>query len=240
MKGIEEMRRHHRTMIIAFLVICSATAHGHLRDYLVTYPYWTVPRGMLEMELFNDFNNTDSGETVWVNQTELEYGLTDRLDIGLYAVTEKKGSGALQYAKTKIRTRYRLAGPGRLFVDPALYFEYQLGANGRHDKIEAKLLLSRDFGPGLNHNITFNAIAGKSREPGSRWETGYALGLSRVLSPKVTAGIELKDFEGKAYAIPGLYITLGAGRRLNIGTAFGLSDKADDFQVKTLVEYEFF
>ena len=54
-----------------------------------------------------------------------------------------------------------------------------------------------------------DAISGESGEPGSKWEIGYALGLSTALSANVTAGVELKDFEGKAYAIPGLYITLG-------------------------------
>jgi len=85
-----------------------------------------------------------------------------------------------------------------------------------------------------------DAISGESGEPGSKWEIGYALGLSTALSANVTAGVELKDFEGKAYAIPGLYVTLGAGKRLNIGTAFGLNGKADDFQLKTIVEYEMF
>ncbi|MHB9036115.1 MAG: hypothetical protein ACYC64_05570 [Armatimonadota bacterium] len=222
------------------ILLCSGEAQAHLRNYLVTYPYWTPPRGSVELEMYNDFNDTDSGETVFVNKTEIEYGVTDRFALGVYAVSEKSGGKPLEYAKTKIEARYRLAQPWRLPVDPALYFEYQIGANGRADKTETKLLLSKDFGGSMEYNVSFNGILEKSRAPGSEWEKGYALGISRVISPKATAGVEFTGGGGKTYVIPGAYITLGSGTRLNVGGAFGLSKDADDFQLKTLMEYEFF
>ena len=227
-------------MALAALLTIAGPTQAHLRDYLVTRPYWTPQKGGVEAEVYNDFKNTDNNSTVFTNQIELEYGLTSRLALGIYAVSEKEGSRPLEYARTKIEGRYRLAEPGRLAMDPAIYAEYKLGANGRPDEIETKLLLSKDFGPGQIMNITVNGIFEKSREPGSRWEKGFALGLSRVLSFRTTAGIELTNVENKTYAIPGVYVRIGTGKRLNIGAAFGLSDAADDFQLRTILEIESF
>ncbi len=223
---------------ITLLVLASTAASAHLRDYLVTYPYWTLPQGRFEVETWNDFRDLDSGETLFIHQTEIEYGITDRLLLGVYGVFEKKGSGAMEYAKTKFETRYRLAEPGRLLVDPALYFEYKAGANGRSDAVETKLLLSKDFA--TYWNVTFNGILEKDRRAGAEWEGGFALGVSRWLSPKLTAGIELKGAGGKAYILPGAYINVGPGIRFNVGAAFGMTGKSDDFQLKTILEIENF
>lgn len=225
--------------LLALLLACSfGTAHAHLRDYLVTQGYWTLPQGRFEIEIYNDFNEADSGETVYTHQTEIEYGLTDRLTLALYGVMEKKGAKPLEYAKTKFEGKYRLAEPGRMIVDPTLYIEYQKGANNRADKVEAKLLLSKDFSN--NMNITFNGILEKSRQAGSEWEKGYAAGIARVISRNLTTGFEIKSTGSKRYAIPGVYMTLVPGKvRMNVGTAFGLTEKSDDFQLKMLTEIEF-
>lgn len=236
-----EMRMYRSILLITLLLLCSlTTAHAHLRDYLVTYGYWVPPKGMIELEIYNDFNETDSGDTMFVNQTELEYGVTDRMVLGLYAVSEKVGNKPLEYAKTKLRAQYQLAEYRKLPVDPGLYLEYQWGANNRADKIEAKLLMSRDFGKNLDYNVSLNGILEKSSKAGSEWEAGYAFGMCKVINPKITAGLELKSIDDKSYIIPGAYITVGKGTRFNVGTAFGLTDKADDFQLKTLMEFEFF
>jgi hypothetical protein len=125
-----------------------------------------------------------------------------------------------------------------MIVDPALYLEYQAGANGRPDKVEAKLLLSKDFG--TDWNVTFNGILEKSRGDGGEWERGFTVGVAKALTHRLTTGLEFKSGDGTSYLIPGAYMTLVPGStQLNIGPAFGLTDKSDDFQLRTLVEYEF-
>lgn len=238
LKGVVVLLIRMLTAIVLLLACSLGTAHAHLRDYLVTQPYWTLPQGRFEMEIYNDFNESDSGETVYSHQTELEYGLTDRLTLGLYGVMEKKGAKPMEYAKTKFEGRYRLAEPGRMLVDPALYLEYQKGANNNTDKVEVKLLLSKDFAN--NMNITFNGILEKSRLAGSEWEKGYTAGVSKVINTFLATGIEIKNTGGKRYVIPGAYLTVVPGRmRMNVGAAFGLTDKSDDFQLKMLTEIEF-
>jgi len=225
--------------LVAALVFAPViSAHAHLRNYLVTRPYWTPPAGAFEIEVYNDFIDKDSGETIYTHQTEVEYGITDRVALGIYSVLEKKGSMQLEYAATKLEARYRLAKYSRLIMDPALYLEYKAGANGRSDEVEIKFILSKDFANDMN--LTFNGILEKEREPGSTWEKGFAMGLCKVLGRHITAGVELKAGEGKAYLIPGVYLNVARGTRLNIGTAFGLSEESDDFQLRTIAEFELF
>lgn len=234
------MSVHRACLLIAVAASIAAAppVHAHLRDYLFTIPYWTSPKGQYELEIYNDYRRTDSDQGVFLHQTEFEYGITDRLAAGVYAVLEKKGAGSFDYVRTKLETTYRLAESGRLPVDPALYLEYKIGAGDRDDEIEAKLILSKDFA--RTWNVTANAIFEKERSSGADWETGYTIGVSRWLSPKMTAGLELKGGEGTAYILPGAYLTLKPGVRLNIGPAFGITGKSDDFQIKSILEFEFF
>ena len=96
---------------------------------------------------------------------EIEYGLTDRWDLAVYnmfdvaqRICEAGGgecSGGTGYAGLKLETRFRLSLPGEWPVDPVLYFEYQHLLRGdANDKLEAKLILGRDFGP-WNVAVTF-------------------------------------------------------------------------------------
>ena len=66
------------------------------------------------------------------------------------------------------------------------------------------------------------------------------MGLAKWVSPKLTAGVELKGGKGKAYILPGAYMTISPGRRLNVGAAFGLTGESDDFQTKTILELEYY
>ncbi|OFX17973.1 MAG: hypothetical protein A2Z18_07805, partial [Armatimonadetes bacterium RBG_16_58_9] len=193
------MPKNHIYPLILLLASAPTGSHAHLRDYLVTRGYWTLSQGRVESEVYNDFYDKDSGETVYVNQTEVEYGVTDRLTLGVYGVWEKAGAVPIEYAKTKFEARYRLAEYQRMIVDPALYLEYQLGANGRPDKVEAKLLLSKDFG--TDWNVTFNGILEKSRGDGGEWERGFTVGVAKVLTYRLTTGLEFKSGEGRTYLI---------------------------------------
>src|SRR3989338_6450604 len=107
-----------------------------MRNYLVTYDYATTPKDRWELEVYNDYymKEIDTNKANWYrNQTEMEYGLTDRWMVGVYAVFADKRHDSFDYNQYKIQTRYRLIEEGKFFVDPALYFEYK-NPNGRRDK----------------------------------------------------------------------------------------------------------
>lgn len=231
------MYKNYLIALTALLCLSAGSARAHLRDYLVTYPYWTLAKGKIEVETRNDFKNRKSGQTVYVHQTELEYGVTDRLTLGVYGVMEKEGARPLEYARTKIEGRYRLAEPGVLPMDPAFYLEYQKGANDRPDVVESKIILSKYLAGGTN--LTLNGTLEREQERGSEWEKELTMGISRAISPKATAGLEVQAGETEKYVVPGVYLTLRPGMRMNIGTAFGMTAESDSFQLKMLTEFEF-
>jgi hypothetical protein len=120
--------------------------------------YETSPKGDAELEQFIDATPVLAldlrGERTWqprfTLQTEYEYGITDKLELGLYLQFSNNpadGSGAapLFFDGVKQRLRYRLAEAGEWPVDVALYFEI---AELRNElELEAKVILQRQFGP---------------------------------------------------------------------------------------------
>jgi hypothetical protein len=80
-------------------------------------------------------------------QTELELGVSDRLELGLYFAFRQAASAdtpALRFEGMKQRLRYRFAQEGDLPVDLGAYLEVAEFYN--EVELEEKLLLSRRFG----------------------------------------------------------------------------------------------
>ena len=74
------------------LLLASATASATPQPLPFTYVYETLPKGSLELEQYADYtpirvgdasnNPVTYGATQF--QTEFEYGISDRLELGLY------------------------------------------------------------------------------------------------------------------------------------------------------------
>ncbi|HEX2878101.1 MAG TPA: hypothetical protein VHO25_01065 [Polyangiaceae bacterium] len=156
---------HHKKKIVhsllggLTLLALTQTAHANPRATPFTYPYETTPQGALEVEQYVDMTPVRVAqelpdgtlEGTWslgsVLQTELEYGLSERLELGWYFVFKQNGSRnpALTFDGVKQRLRLRLAEAGEWPVNVGLYLE----AAELHDELELeeKILLSRRFGP---------------------------------------------------------------------------------------------
>jgi len=228
-------------------------AEAHLKDYLVTQDYYTAKRGEFEVALWNNINfpeadNDDTYNTK--HQLELEYGLTDHLQLAYYEVYAWNRTDDWERDEFKVETKYRFADAGKWPLDVALYAEYA-NPNGHRaiasDELEGKLILSRDFGP---WNAAVNLIAEKPINTGSHWEYEYTAGLSYGVTARTRLGLEIKqglgdskDFDFSArqplYLVPGIYTSLTPHVRLLVGPAFGLTRVSDDLQLKSLVEIEF-
>jgi hypothetical protein len=138
----------------------SAPARANPRPLPFTYPYATLPEGALELELYSDvtplrvhadptdFSQGRLWEPRYQLQNELEYGITDRVEVGFYQVFEANpvdgGDNGLLFDGLKFRLRTRVANAGDLPVDIGLYFELET----MHDELsfEGKVNLERDFG----------------------------------------------------------------------------------------------
>jgi len=138
----------------------AATAWATPRTLPFSYPNETLPKGGLELEMYTDLNplrvaadpSDASAGNMWAPeyrlQTEFEYGITDRVELGLYQVFEAPavpgGDNALLFDGLKWRVRTRLAEPGELPVDIGLYLELET----MHDELalEGKVNLQRRLG----------------------------------------------------------------------------------------------
>ncbi len=151
----------NNALLSGILVATSAGAVPRILPF--SYPVETLAKGETELEFMTDVNplrvpadETDPTrgnlwEPQWVLQTELEYGLTDRLELGFYQVFEadplQGGENRLVFDGLKWRLRTRLAEPGQWPVDVGLYFEFET----LHDELgfEGKVNLQRRLGRGL-------------------------------------------------------------------------------------------
>jgi hypothetical protein len=125
-----------------------------------TYPYETLSTGEAEDELYGDMTplrvNADPAdptkgklwEPAYVLQNEIEYGLTDHVELAWYQVFQANpadgGTNLATFDGFKFRARIRLAEAGELPVDVALYLELET----LHDELsfEEKVILAKRVG----------------------------------------------------------------------------------------------
>jgi hypothetical protein len=195
------MKSRAALLAIACLGLSTA-ALANPRPMPMTYGYPTQPKGAFEVEQYADLipmrvaKESDGGtEAVTsirsVLQTELEYGITDRLELGWYFVFRQGGSAtgpALSFAGVKQRLRLRLAEAGQWPVDVALYVEVA----EFHDELEfeQKIILSRRFGRATLAANLWVEQEYKFQE--QEWEFFYnpTAAVSFELSPHVSLGLE--------------------------------------------------
>ncbi|MFO0593578.1 MAG: hypothetical protein U0441_38915 [Polyangiaceae bacterium] len=141
------------------LPLCvSASALANPRPLPFTYQWETLGKGEAELEQFVDIaplyvwdaDHHSVLEPAYQLTTEFEYGITDRLELGLYLAMKNEpdsaGAGApLIFDGVKQRLRYRIGREGELPLEIALYFEVA----ELHDEIELeeKIILQKRFGP---------------------------------------------------------------------------------------------
>jgi len=143
----------------AAAIAAPAAAHASPRPLPFTYQNETLPSEALEAEQYIDLipvrvvRELADGTTEGVVsvrsllQTELEYGITDRLEVALYFAFRQGGSSGtpfMRFEGLKQRLRYRFADPGELPLDVGVYLEVAEFHN--EIELEEKILLGRRFG----------------------------------------------------------------------------------------------
>ncbi len=189
---------------LAFTVFLFASvANATPKPLPFSYGVDTNPKGQGEVEQYVDlvplWGISTTGAPVRFLasqlQTEVEYGLTNRVELGLYAtVIPQPSCCATGYAPTltegngsKQRVRWRLADQGDWPIDVALYGE--VTENDQELELEAKVILERRFGhlrvianAWVEYELYFNG----QRE----FVLNPTAGMTYQVSPNVFPGIE--------------------------------------------------
>jgi hypothetical protein len=199
------MKRSSRLALASFLAVLAlpalAFANPHPLPY--SYPYQTLPKGKIEVEEIVDLTpmrvarEKDDGTRDAVTslrsqlQTELELGLSDRLELALYFSFQQGATAdtpAMRFDGLKQRLRYRFAEEGDLPLDLGLYLEVAEFHN--EIELEEKLLLSRRFG--YLTTVCNLWVEQEYYFQAQEWKLIYnpTLGASYEFSPSFMLGLE--------------------------------------------------
>jgi hypothetical protein len=239
-KGAVNMRRFLCSIAVMVLfMMTGAEVHAAQRTYVWTEEYGTLAKGNAEFEYWNTATTPDiqtRNASDWQQKIELEYGITDHLNVSLYQVFEQAAdSNSMTYVGYNIELKYRIAEANALPVDVLLYAEHEVstiegGVN------EGKIILAKDIG---KLNIAYNQIYEKVENAG-RGDNGYAMGISYEFAPWLRAGVESTgSYTQGTYAAGPTLSWLGNRIWANIGAVYGLNRKTDDRDVRFLLGVPF-
>jgi hypothetical protein len=192
-----------RLLLAAPLLLWASAASANPRPLPFTYQHEQIASGAAELEQYVDLTpsrarDASSGTPLWYGltqfATEFEYGLTDRLELGLYVTYAPAASNgftdiprAMDGNGMKQRLRFKLAETGQWPIDVSLYGEAV--ENEREFELEAKVILQRRLG-------LARIIANLSGEREFYYDGKHDIvlnpsaGLTFELSPTVQPGIE--------------------------------------------------
>ena len=209
------------------------------RAYVWTYEYKTMEAGESEVEYYTTFHSPymDSltGTVTAEHNIELEIGMTDHFDIGLYQVFEQQPDAALRYKGFKIRSRFRFGEAGRWPMDPLLYVEYKGRPDFSKHEWELKLILAKNIG---RFNVAVNPVLEwESEDDGWEQSFKYNLGVSYRLHYLVGLGLEARGSSAGHYLGPvishgkdNLWMALGSGFAIS-----SISDNKPEFMLRLIV-----
>lgn len=189
---------------LAATMCAAGVANANPRALPFTYTTDTLAPGNVELEQFGDlvYNRAadiNGNDHVFLNQeyqTEIEIGLADRLELGLYYVyvpalsdqVSPNGKARMPDATgVKQRLRYILADTGAWPVDVGIYAE--LVENAREVELEGKLLLQRRFD---RVRVAVNVSAEYERYFDDTKEIvlNPSAGITYEVSPKLHIGVD--------------------------------------------------
>jgi hypothetical protein len=236
-------------------------------QFYKVYGYQTLDANEKELVLWNTFipssdmsysffGDTVGREGMFAHSIELEYGISNRFTVALYADFEQPRGEQMRWIRTKaVALYYQLFEKNQLPVDISLYAEYKLPRKGykSSEEIEFKVILEKDLGfHRLILNPTFEKkISGEDVEEGVEFvlNGAYTYTGSLVIQPRLeyySSMGELYDMpsyaDQKNYIFPSfdLYFGRYGQFRWHAGVGIGLTDPADNLIIKSILSWEFF
>lgn len=225
--------------VTVLILMAGAEVHAAQRTYVWTEEYQTLAKGNAELEYWNTATTQDlqkRSASDWAQKVELEYGVTDHLNVSLYEVFEQAAdSRTLTYVGYNVEVKYRIAEANVLPIDVLLYAEHEEstiegGVN------EGKVILAKDI---RKLNIAYNQIYERVDKTGEG-DHGYAVGASYELAPWLRAGVESTgSYTHGTHAVGPTLAWMGSRIWADIGAVFGLNRKTDDREVRFILGVPF-
>ncbi len=185
-----------RLVCIFIVAFSPSITFGGVRHFTFLYEVPTSAPGSLELEnwiTWKRISGSDRADEVDFRH-ELEYGLTDRLQVSVYLAdwfyeNDQERSG-FAYSDSAIELIYNLTNPVDDLIGLSIYGEIKGG--NRLVELESKLIAQKNLGPLiLAYNATLEAVwEGKDLEE-REGEFAEAVGASYEISPRISAGLEL-------------------------------------------------
>ncbi|MFN2542044.1 MAG: hypothetical protein ABR514_07735 [Chthoniobacterales bacterium] len=178
-------------------ILAAAHCGGGVRRFTYIYETTTSPPGGFDLETWVTWRAHNDPRFDEVDfRHELEFGITERLQLALYFADwdyhdgTDSNSGGFFYSDSALELIYNLTNP---VIDPvglSIYQEYKIG--DRFFEWESKLIAQKNFGPLiLVYNATLEA-AWEGKDFAEReGEVTQAFGASYEISPSLSAGLEL-------------------------------------------------
>lgn len=188
-KPIIPMRKF---ILLALMAVSSL--HAADRRFAYLYEVTTAPKGTVEFETWATWKKIGDADKFDIRH-EVEIGLTDRIQLGLYLAdwTHRDpsfGGKSTEYTGSAIEVIGNLTDPVTDLLGSALYGEIKAGPDLL--KLEGKILLQKNFGPLVAaYNGTIEAEWEGEDLNEEVGELAQSFGLSYQIAPWLTAGAEL-------------------------------------------------
>lgn len=132
----------------------------------------------------------DDFKILWGHQVELEYGITDRFDVGFYQMFKQEPDSLLKYNGYKVRGRYKFGEQGLYLLDPLIYLEF-IQKPGEIE-FEEKLILAKNIKKSfLSFNLTLEQeLEKEAEEIEVEFIINPSFGIGYQFSPRLSVGLE--------------------------------------------------
>jgi hypothetical protein len=187
-----------RAAIAAGLFLLPLESQAGQRHYAYSYETLTAVKGSIEVEQWATWRHRDipGGDDLdrYEFRHEIEFGLTDRLQLGLYLADwqydEDDDEGhEFRYQASGAEVIYNLTNPNIDFLGSALYAELLIGE--RLIEAEAKLLVEKRFGKlGFVYNAVLEAEWEGDNYDEKTGEFVQTFGVSYDISKRFSVGVE--------------------------------------------------
>ena len=213
---------------------------------------YVIPKGKVEFEYWLKPQTPKDGPAEFTQMYEFEFGLPGRLQLDLYANSNKTGAeGAMAFNETQVELRYAFADWGKIWGNPTAYFEWKQESEGP-DIAEVKLLLGGQISSGWHwgSNLVWERQTGSAQETSNEWTVGIS---HTVKDGKVQAGVETQlafvnerdrpghrtPFETEFLIGPSFQFRPLPQIHLDIAPLFGVTEAAPHSKVFVVFGYEF-